>query len=568
MSHVKISLRAEQRALRERMRALGMGQRQIAAEFARRFRLRPRAAWRHSHGWSLTEAAEQINAYAASAGLSGGATVAMTAAHLCEHENWPGEMAKPTGRRPTPYLLSLLAAVYGCAVHDLLDSADYERMPAADRLILGRADPVDVPPPPWAIAGDREQLPTGHSRRPLGGRSPVTHGAGIGEHAQGRHVAYAEISEKSPDVSWVSAPADMSKVLTGLLTADMRHRHETASVWAVAVLTEPLGRWLLDPVDPDVACAGRRHVGQGDADAVWSMCSAFADADHRLGGGHARRSLTCYADDVAVPLLSGRYTDQVGRELFAAIARLCDIAGFMCFDSGIQGLGQKYFIMALRMAKVSGSQALGAHILTDMSMQAQHQRHPHEAVALADASVASARRSGSACTLARCQAVLARAFALRGDARDSDHALNQAERSLDRARPDGEPTWMAFFTPHQLAAESAYAAAALHRASLVRRHAAAALSSVAGMQRRYVLVTATLAASYLPSGDARAGVGADIEQACAVLRGILPVIGSQTSARALGLISEVRRRLAGHTELAEVQDLHRDLDQCLADSGS
>jgi hypothetical protein len=53
----------------------------------------------------------------------------MTAPHLCEHENWPGHGPKPTGWRPTPYLLALLAAVYDCAVTDLIDLADRERFP-------------------------------------------------------------------------------------------------------------------------------------------------------------------------------------------------------------------------------------------------------------------------------------------------------------------------------------------------------------------------------------------------------------------------------------------------------
>ena len=142
MPYAKTSLRAEQRALREEMRGLGMSRRQVAAEFGRRYRLRPRAAWRHAHGWSLTEAAKQINAYAARTGLdAGGITVAMTAAHLCEHENWPGEGSGPAGRRPTPYFLSLLAAGYGCPVHDLLDVADYRHMPPADRLILDKTTP-------------------------------------------------------------------------------------------------------------------------------------------------------------------------------------------------------------------------------------------------------------------------------------------------------------------------------------------------------------------------------------------------------------------------------------------
>jgi tetratricopeptide (TPR) repeat protein len=137
MAHAKTSLRAEQRAMRDRMRAAGMSHQQIAVEFARRYGLRPRAAWRNAHGWSQTEAAEQINRRAGDTGLDPSGAAAMTGPHLCEYENWPGEGPKLSGRRPTPLVLALLAAAYGTpAIHDLLDLADYQNMPAADRLVL------------------------------------------------------------------------------------------------------------------------------------------------------------------------------------------------------------------------------------------------------------------------------------------------------------------------------------------------------------------------------------------------------------------------------------------------
>jgi hypothetical protein len=137
MPYAKTSLRAEQRSLREKMRALGLSHRQIAVEFTRRYDLRPRAAWRHAYGWSLKDAAEQINSRAADTGLDPSGNAAMTGPHLCEYENWPGPGPKPSGRRPTPLVLALLAATYNTPdVHDLLDFADYEHVPPADRLVL------------------------------------------------------------------------------------------------------------------------------------------------------------------------------------------------------------------------------------------------------------------------------------------------------------------------------------------------------------------------------------------------------------------------------------------------
>ena len=136
MPYAKTSLRSEKRALREKMRAMGLGYHEISAEFVRQYNLRPRAAWREAYGWSLKEAAERINSHTGRVGLDPGGIAAMTAAHLCEYENWPGNGPAPSGRRPTPYLLALLAAVYGCPVSELIDLADREHLPPADLLIL------------------------------------------------------------------------------------------------------------------------------------------------------------------------------------------------------------------------------------------------------------------------------------------------------------------------------------------------------------------------------------------------------------------------------------------------
>lgn len=117
---------------------MGLGYRDIAAEFARRYSLRPRAAWREAYGWSLQDTADRINDFRGNTGLDPGGFAGMTAPHLSEYERWPGHAPEPSGRRPTPYLLAVLAAVYDCAVTDLIDLADREHFPPHDLLILDR----------------------------------------------------------------------------------------------------------------------------------------------------------------------------------------------------------------------------------------------------------------------------------------------------------------------------------------------------------------------------------------------------------------------------------------------
>jgi hypothetical protein len=135
----KRGLKAEQDALRAQMRAAGLSFGQIVGEFARRYGLRPRAAWRHAYGYSLTEAARRIRGLADETGQGANGTAnAMTGPHLCEHERWPGSGPSVAGRKPTPVVLSLLARLYATTIRSLLDFYDYEAFAAGDRLVIGR----------------------------------------------------------------------------------------------------------------------------------------------------------------------------------------------------------------------------------------------------------------------------------------------------------------------------------------------------------------------------------------------------------------------------------------------
>jgi hypothetical protein len=123
--------KAELEELRERMGGLGLGHGQIAGEIARRYRLRPREAYRLAHGWTLGQAAAQFNARAADLGTDPGGLASLAGNRLCEYEKWPH-----SDRRPSVYVLVMLAHIYQTGVLDLLDLADHEHLPPRDRLTL------------------------------------------------------------------------------------------------------------------------------------------------------------------------------------------------------------------------------------------------------------------------------------------------------------------------------------------------------------------------------------------------------------------------------------------------
>ena len=105
---------------------------------ARRYKFRPRAAWRTAWGWTLPEAAGRYNALRGRGQAE--PVTALTGSRLSEWENWPF-----SARRPPVTGLCLLAEMYQCGVLDLVDVSDREKLPADELLALGK---TSTPPHP------------------------------------------------------------------------------------------------------------------------------------------------------------------------------------------------------------------------------------------------------------------------------------------------------------------------------------------------------------------------------------------------------------------------------------
>ena len=126
--------------LRERMRGLGFSYDEVAIEVSRRYPVRPRQAYRLAWGWTLDQVAARFNELAAREGTDPEGQAGMTGPHLCELERWPG-----SDRKPSVYVLCLLARVYETDVLCLLDLADHESLPQKDRLVLMRHRRAETP---------------------------------------------------------------------------------------------------------------------------------------------------------------------------------------------------------------------------------------------------------------------------------------------------------------------------------------------------------------------------------------------------------------------------------------
>jgi hypothetical protein len=433
MANAKTSLRGEQRELRERMRALGLSRRQIAVEFARRYGLRPRAAWRHAYGWSQNEAAERISDYAARSGLDpDGVTVAMTAPHLSEYEKWPGSGSMPAGRRPTPYLLALLASIYECAVHDLLDLADYERMPLADRLIIGKTAPV-------AIAHGQDPqgiLRTGQHAEPVR--------PGILPRGESGSAESSSMAALAP-MPWPPASSS-AEPYSRNVARSRSHGPDTTRPFRI-----PMG-----VPDGDIAAAERPHLSAilpagsaasaattVDVAMFRSVLDALTGHERQFGGGGAHVYAMDYLQRMVWPRLHAASAPAFG-DLCALATEFSLRVASMQLDAGNARASRDLLGSGLLLAQETGSPVLVAWVLARFGELDVREKNAGRAVAYTSGAAAMARR---AAPRARSFILAKHALALSatGDRHETLRVLGQAQDSAARAGGSGEPEWMRFY---------------------------------------------------------------------------------------------------------------------------
>ena len=135
-------------ALRQAMLTAGCSTEEIAAEMRARERLRAREAWRHAHGLTLQQVADQLDTRAP--GPEGGGA---DASLISKWEKWP-----QGGRRPTLTSLARLADLYGCTLAQLVDFEDRRHLPDDElRVIDATAVRASAPAPAGGLVSAEPQ---------------------------------------------------------------------------------------------------------------------------------------------------------------------------------------------------------------------------------------------------------------------------------------------------------------------------------------------------------------------------------------------------------------------------
>ncbi len=314
----------------------------------------------------------------------------------------------------------------------------------------------------------------------------------------------AAVSAVQPDLGleFADKPETTAKTVSDLWRADLAdaqtlvRAQPDSAAWNAASL-----RWIVAPPDGELARAGNRAVGAVDVEMIRSTADAFSMLDGKFGGGHARRALIQYLHTDVRPMLDGKYSNAVDKELHSAVAEALLLAGWMSYDSGLHGITQRYLIQALRMTQAAGDRLLGGSILSAMSHQATFLGRYQDAATLARAAYTGPAGVLGPTMGAQFRAMEARALARLGDERGCDLALAEAERMFGLRTPDSDPPYIAYFDEVELATEIGHCFRDLGRSAEAKERGAGSIFGDGLNNRSDFFATMVQAEAYINQGE-------------------------------------------------------------------
>ena len=314
---------------------------------------------------------------------------------------------------------------------------------------------------------------------------------------------------------------------------------------------QPALSWLLSRPEPlPVRDGSRIRVGESDVQAIRTTIQLFMKMDFQFGGGHARAALVQYFANDVCPLLEGRFTDQVGRQLFSAASQVAQLLGWTAYDTGRHGLAQRYLIQGLRLAQAADDRTMGGRLLSNMSHQANYLGKFEQAVQLARAAQEGSKGAASATTMAMFHAMEARGHAGNNDGAACSRALREAERFFERRNVADDPEWISYFDAAELAGEGAHCFRDLRNPRTTQEFITGAVELCdPSFVRALAFVRLVHAASYVQQREPG--------QAVAVATGAIGLAGSLKSKRYLRYIRDLCTDLEGYAGEEDVRGFMR-----------
>ncbi|HXL93798.1 MAG TPA: hypothetical protein VN969_33110 [Streptosporangiaceae bacterium] len=218
-----------------------------------------------------------------------------------------------------------------------------------------------------------------------------------------------------------------------------------------------------------------------------------------------RPRVVAFLNDHAAALIKASYDDVTGRQLHRAVGGLSALAGICAYDADLQGVAQRYFFHALRMAKASGDRGFGGYVVALLANQAHYLGLHRQVIQYTETALRGASRHLTPALVTDLSTLQAKAYARMGDRAGCSASMRQAEDMAGRIRLSEEPAETGYVQPGLVEVQHAEALRSLGDLSAARSYAERSVAAGSGTHMRgNVHRLATLATILAAQGDADA----------------------------------------------------------------
>ncbi|MFI9332929.1 hypothetical protein ACIGZJ_36015 [Kitasatospora sp. NPDC052868] len=227
--------------------------------------------------------------------------------------------------------------------------------------------------------------------------------------------------------------ADSVADLVALGRADMdptRRSILAAGLYSAALAVPVFGD---GPERIERTAAGRTvRIGEGEVSTVTAMTNRLADILDELGAAHARPMMAAFLVNSVGPWMKASGTEETKKSLLAAAADLTYLTGWAAMYETAHGLGQQYYVQALKLARNAEDHVTYCRTLRGMALQASNLGHGNRSLEFADSAAEAAPAAGPR-LLAFLRGQQAHGAAMVKDRRQAFTRLQETEAALSRA---------------------------------------------------------------------------------------------------------------------------------------
>ena len=314
--------------------------------------------------------------------------------------------------------------------------------------------------------------------------------------------------------------------------------------------------WL-DLFGPSTPTPAPVKVTRVEIEQVRNAAAVFSSWDNAYGGGLAREAVLAQLRWSA-KLLDASCDEALRPELFAAVAYLGGVAGFMAFDAYAHDDARRSFRFSLACAEQSGDWHLRARMLNLTARQAVWCGQPEQALTSAEMALVRSDRL-TATERASLHTVRARALAKLRRTQEALAAVGAADDAFAHNNPAVDPLWMSFYDSAQHHGDTGHALFDLSTQGRRTQAAQRLAHSVAHHAPSYVRSRAIshvkLAGLLMATGDPR--------EAAAIGQKALDAADGLRSRRAVDYLWELHGFAGRHPKVTEAVELRNRISETL-----